>query len=118
MDIECPYCGKEFDICHDDGFGYEEDVKHQVECPHCKKWFVFQTLISFYYEPFKADCLNNCEHDYQLTNTYPREFSKMRCSMCDDERELTDEERLKHGIGTKESYFEKLKLQNNANSDK
>lgn len=21
-DIECPYCGHEQDICHDDGFGY------------------------------------------------------------------------------------------------
>lgn len=25
MDIECPYCEKEFDINHDDGFGYQED---------------------------------------------------------------------------------------------
>jgi hypothetical protein len=109
MDLECPYCGKEIDICHDDNFGYEEGIKHQMECPYCQKIFVFETSISFYYEPEKADCLNDGKHDYQLTNTYPIEFSKMRCSMCDDERELTEEERKQYNIGTKESYFERLK---------
>lgn len=109
MDIECPYCEKEFDICHDDGFGYAEGVKHKIECPHCEKLFVFETSISFYYEAEKADCLNNGKHNYQLTHSYPKEFSKMRCSMCDNEREMTDEERVKHNIGTKESYFYKLK---------
>ena len=109
MDIECPYCEKELDINHDDGFGYEEGVTHQMECGHCGKSFVFTTSISFYYEPEKADCLNDGKHNYQLTHTTPKEFSKMRCSMCDDERELTDTERIKYNIGTKESYFEALK---------
>ena len=108
MDIECPYCEKELDICHDDGFDYNEDELHQMECPHCEKSFVFRTSISFYYEPEKADCLNDGKHDYQLTHTAPKEFSKMRCSMCDDERELTEDERVKYNIGTKESYFEAL----------
>jgi len=108
MDIECPYCEKEFDICHDDGFGYEEGVKHEIKCPHCGKSFVFRTSILFYYEPEKADCLNDGKHDYQLTHTSPKEFSKMCCSMCDHERELTSEEKVKHNIGTKESYFESL----------
>ena len=31
--------------------------------------------------------------------------------LCDDQRELTDEERINFGIGTKESYFETLKNQ-------
>ena len=112
MDIECPYCEKEFDICHDDGFGYQEGVKHQVECPHCEKMFVFETSILFYYEPKKADCLNNGSHNYELSNTYPREFSVMRCSMCDKERELTDIERAKFNIDTKENYIEKLRYEN------
>ena len=109
MDIECPYCEKELDICHDDGFGYSEGVKHQMECDHCGKSFVFETSISFYYEPEKADCLNDGNHDYKITSTFPKEFSIMRCSMCDDERELTDEERALHNIWTKEDYFKSLK---------
>ena len=98
MYIECPYCEREFDICHDDGFGYEEGVKHQYECPYCEKKFVFETSISFYYEAEKADCLNDGEHDYKLTHTYPKEFSRMKCSMCGDEREMTEEERLRFNI--------------------
>ncbi len=108
MDIECPYCKKELDINHDDGFGYDQDTKHQIECPHCEKMFVFRTSISFYYEPEKADCLNDDNHNYELSHTSPREYSVMRCSMCDKEKELTDEERIRYSIGTKQSYFEKL----------
>ena len=109
MDLECPYCEQELDICHDDDFGYEEGVNHQYECPHCGKSFVFETSISFYYEPKKADCLNDGEHDYQLTHTYPKEFSRMRCLMCGDEREMTEEERLNFKIGTKQSYMDSLR---------
>lgn len=109
MDINCPYCEKELDINHDDGFGLEEDVKHQMECPHCEKSFVFETSISFHYEVEKADCLNDGNHDYQLTNTFPKEFSMMVCTMCGDWRDLTDAERTKFNIGTRKSYFESLK---------
>lgn len=109
-ELECPYCESEFDICHDDGFGYEEGIKHQIECPHCGKSFVFETSISFYYEAEKADCLNDGKHDYKLTRTYPKEFSKMRCSTCGDERELTEEERKEYNIGTVENYCKSLKI--------
>jgi len=27
-DVECPYCGAEQEINHDDGQGYDEDVLH------------------------------------------------------------------------------------------
>lgn len=109
MDIKCPYCEKELDINHDDGFGYEEGVKHKMECTHCEKSFVFETSISFYYEPEKADCLNNDKHDYKITTTCPKELSQMECTKCGDRRELTDSERTEFNIGTKESYFEALK---------
>ena len=108
MDLECPYCEKELDICHDDGFGYAEGIKHQYECPHCGKSFVFETSISIYYEPQKADCLNGGSHDYQLTHTYPKEFSKMKCSMCGDEREMSEDDLIKFNIGTKQSYMDWL----------
>lgn len=90
MDLECPYCEAELEICHDDGFGYEEGVKHQMECDHCGKSFVFETSISFYYEPEKADCLNDGNHDFKPTRTYPKEFIEMECSMCDDRRKPTE----------------------------
>lgn len=96
MDLECPYCENELDINHDDGFGYEEGVKHEMQCEHCQKSFVFETSISFYYEPEKADCLNDGKHDWKITRTYPKEFSKMECTMCGYRRELTDDERKEH----------------------
>jgi len=108
MDLECPYCEKELNICHDDGFGYAEDVKHQMECDNCGKSFVFQTSISFYYEPEKADCLNDGNHDYKMTATAPKEFTQIECTMCGERRELTDNERTEFKIGTKESYFKNL----------
>jgi len=108
MDLNCPYCDAELEINHDDGFGYEEDVKHEMNCKECDKNFVFTTSIHFYYEADKACCLNGEPHNYELTHTHPKEFSKMRCSMCCCEREMTDKEREKFNIGTKESYIEKL----------
>lgn len=108
MNVGCPYCGKGLEICHDDGFGYEEGVKHHQECPHCEKVFVFETFISFYYEPQKSDCLNDGKHNYEKTTTFPEEFSEMECTTCGDRRELTDSERAELNIGTKESYFESL----------
>jgi hypothetical protein len=98
-DIECPYCEKEININHDDGQGYEECVTHQQECDECGKTFVFTTSISFYYEAEKADCLNEGgEHDWKPTQTNPSFFTRMRCTMCDEERMPTDEERTKYNI--------------------
>ena len=64
QDVECPYCEEWLEVCHDDGFGYEEDVMHEMECHHCGKKFTFQTHISFDYYSEKADCLNGGEHDF------------------------------------------------------
>lgn len=61
MDLECPYCEKWLEVCHDDGFGYAEGKKHQMECDGCGNIFVFETTISFDYEPSQADCLNGGE---------------------------------------------------------
>ena len=108
MDINCPYCEAELEINHDDGFGYEEDVKHQMDCSECDKSFVFNTSILFCYDAEKADCLNGKDHNYTLTNTAPKEFAKMRCAECDDERNLSDKERTDFGIGTRQSYFDSL----------
>jgi hypothetical protein len=91
-DISCPYCDADLDICHDDGYGYEEGVKHHMECDHCGKSFVFETCISFDYYPEKADCLNGGDHDYSPSRTFPKEFTRMICKTCGDERQPTEEE--------------------------
>lgn len=80
-DVECPYCNAELEICHDDGFGYTEDVAHEMRCWKCDKNFVFRTSISFYYHPSKADCLNGEPHDLIVSDqtSYRREH----CRDCD-----------------------------------
>jgi len=94
-DVNCPYCDAEIDICHDDGFGMEEDETHQYECHECLKYFVFTTSISVYHEAEKADCLNDGKHDWKPTVTSPIQYTRMRCSMCDEKREPTEEEMAK-----------------------
>jgi hypothetical protein len=94
MDLECPYCNAEQNVNHDDGYTYTEGVKHEMQCCSCEKYFVYQTSISFYYEPEKADCLNDTEHDFQPTITYPKEFTKMECTMCGENRTPTPEEMM------------------------
>jgi len=65
FDLDCPYCGVGQYVCHDDGQGYEEGRLHEQQCDNCDKVFTFETSISFYYEPYKADCLNGAEHNWQ-----------------------------------------------------
>jgi ribosomal protein S27E len=91
-DVKCPYCGNEQYICHDDGQGYSEDEIHQQWCGNCEKYFVYTTYISFHYDVSKADCLNGNPHKYKPTITYPKEFTRMRCVDCGEERPMTDKE--------------------------
>jgi hypothetical protein len=92
MDLNCPYCGTELEVNHDDGHGYEEDVKHQMECGDCEKSFVFLTSISYYYEAEKADCLNGDPHKWKAQTVFPKECTQMECEHCDETRRPTDEE--------------------------
>jgi len=88
MSTHCPYCLTVNEINHDDGYGYDEDTKHNQECIRCEKTFIFTTLISISYRIKKADCLNGAEHDYKETKTYPARFTRLKCSVCDDEKPL------------------------------
>lgn len=98
-DVHCPYCEMGQEINHDDGFGYEEDRRHEQQCPHCEKTFVFTTSISFSYEAEKADCLNDGgEHKLKMSATYPRQYSDMGCEDCDFKRKPTPEEFAAAGI--------------------
>lgn len=82
-DLECPYCNAGNKVCHDDGAGYSESEKHEMECGSCGKSFIFRTVISLNYFPQKADCLNDAPHDMELTSTYPPDAAHMQCKNCE-----------------------------------
>lgn len=92
-EVECPYCGTYLYIDHDDGYGYEEDVKHQQVCDSCEKTFTYLTTITYDYEAEKAECLNGGEHNYKPTRTFPKQYTKMECMACGDIRKPTDIEK-------------------------
>ncbi len=87
-DVKCPYCEGDIEIDHDDGYGYEEGEIHNQECGKCGKIFVYTTSILFYYDLEKADCLNDEEHKYEKTKTYPPQFARLRCKICGDEKPM------------------------------
>lgn len=109
-DINCPYCEHPQNINHDGGQGYSEDETHQQECENCKKTFIYTTAISFSYDVDKAECLNTDEdtHLWEATTTYPEFMKKMRCCVCDSEREPTAEERVKYNIPTYQDYMNQI----------
>lgn len=82
-DLECPYCGFEQSVCHDDGFGYDEDRRHEMECSECEKTFVFEVSISFHYYPKMADCLNGSAHELKDTSGTDGKIFMTRCQVCD-----------------------------------
>ncbi len=63
-DISCPYCNAEQEICHDEGYGYEEDVTHEQECDQCERYFNFTTSVSYYYEA-------SCRGDHEMSKWEP-----------------------------------------------
>lgn len=94
-DLECPYCDAGNDVCHDDGFGYEEGIAHEMECCECEKIFTFQTHISFNYFPEKADCLNGSPHEFSewryLWENEGKRTETRYCRTCDHrERQILD----------------------------
>jgi len=86
-DLECPYCEKWNEVCHDDGQGYEEGKNHEMQCAHCRKNFVFQTAISYDYAPEKADCLNGSPHNFRDWNRLWEQAGEVleqrHCKDCD-----------------------------------
>lgn len=91
-DLQCPYCNHDIDLRLDDGFGYDEDVKWQYECPSCEKSFYFTTTISISHEAFPAPCIDSGEHNFEMTWTIPRKYSRLRCAVCGSEKAATREE--------------------------
>ncbi|MCP4493150.1 MAG: hypothetical protein GY820_38500 [Gammaproteobacteria bacterium] len=55
-DVKCPYCGKEQEINHDDGYGYDDGKTFEQQCDACNEYFDFETTIIYSYDVYcKAD---------------------------------------------------------------
>jgi len=106
-EINCPYCGQEQQIDHDDGQGLEDEI-HEQNCGECEKTFGFTTSISYSYRPVQLPCANGKEHDFKVTETFPKCMSEMMCEDCGTRRELTAAERLRFEIPTIKSYTDSL----------
>ncbi len=85
-DVECPYCGKGQDICHDDGYGCDEGETYQQECS-CGKTFVFDASISIDHNAYEVPCLNGAPHNFETGYRSPRVlngYEEYRCKWCDE----------------------------------
>ena len=84
---ECPYCGNEVEIDHDDGYGYEEDKLFEQDCPHCGKTFGYRTTLHYYYDAKKVPCFNGEPHKWKeiVHDSTFYEWRKV-CEYCGDYR--------------------------------
>lgn len=88
FDVECPHCGDGQNVSRDDGI--EDGLQFERECRSCETNYMVTAHISVSFSADKADCLNDGQHDYRRTNTFPPQFERMRCSMCGDEKPLSE----------------------------
>jgi len=107
-DTQCPYCEKDVEINHDDGYGYAEDETYTQECTHCGMTFSYTTAVTYSYEPAKAPCQNGEKHNLQQIKGCPSELfvAKMRCKWCSEEI-IVDQ---KAHDNARKAYFEELSI--------
>ncbi len=108
--ITCPYCGGKTDWRQHNVDTHDEAI-NIIECPHCDKQFRADTIVMIDFNVSKCDCQNDGKHDWRLTTTMPKALSRMECSMCGEQRELTDDERKQYDIPTLQEYLDSLKAQ-------
>lgn len=106
--VKCPYCGHEQYIDHADGYGYDEGVLFTQVCACCEKEFSYHTTILLSYEVHKCDCHNGKKHKFVFRPAFPICASQMVCSICDERRDLTEKERRRFHVNTREEYFKQL----------
>jgi hypothetical protein len=106
-DIECPYCGFEQNIDHEDCYGYCEGELYEQECSECGKTFGYETMISYSYTVKKLPCSNGEDHCLEEYKIIPPEFGvgKKMCKWC-GEVITVDEKANKEAM---DSYFDGLK---------
>ena len=85
-DINCPYCGFDQEINHDDGYGYNEDESFEQECVSCDKTFKFTVHISFLYSAY-------CQpEDHKMEPCGDRWPKLWECTVCEhhEHREVSE----------------------------
>lgn len=94
--VECPYCGEDVEINHDDGAHYDDNRSTPMQCPLCDKYFMVSVWISYSFEGQKADCLNDGEHSWERIRGIPKEYfeNRRQCSMCGEETVIKDAAKL------------------------
>lgn len=102
----CPYCNNEIEHNLDD-FDLLSEEPFFIECPHCDKVVKMHSSVIIDVWPEKCQCQLE-DHEYELSLAYPNCCSTMMCKHCGQERPLTEEERKKYNIQTKEEYFKSL----------
>lgn len=108
LDITCPYCGTEQTLDFDsDGIEYEDWYKSQVYCCECDKVINITVHIDVSLEAEECPCQLE-HHKYRLQHVNPMAFAKWECESCGTMKELTDAQRKRLGIQTKEEYFEEI----------
>lgn len=87
-EVNCPYCGHEQEINHDDGYGYDEGKMYEQECASCGNEFNFNTRIELSYDVF---CKNGDHNLERIKVRFDRDY--FECSKCDyiEIRHILDE---------------------------
>ena len=105
---ECPYCHSKNEVDFETYWDkIANDEAFVMECYNCEKLFVVEPYTSVTFHTEECKC-QGVDHEYEFSEAYPRCFSKMMCKHCGEERQLTEEERLKYGVGTIQEYVEEL----------
>jgi hypothetical protein len=56
--------------------------------------------MSFDFYPEKADCLNEGgKHKFKASCTFPKQYTKMHCTTCDEQRDCTADEMREICVG-------------------
>lgn len=88
-DIECPYCGHEFDVCYDDGAHCTDGGRDTEMCPECEKYCLVETTLHYYHEARKADCVNSENAEEKDHEWYERRlFSSERGSIQEEKARI------------------------------
>jgi len=95
-DVDCPYCGHEFRLCHDDGAHCQDDGREEEHCPGCSKIMMVRTVISYDHYTETAACLNTddpSDEDHNWGWEYVRGgddyVKRFRCRNCGIAKEDT-----------------------------
>ena len=101
---ECPYCGYENEIDYEE---YQDMGDFIRECDNCGKVFNVHPEVSIYFDTSECQC-QGVDHEWELSETYPRCCSKMVCIYCGLRRDLTEEERKQYNVETVAKYCKRL----------